>query len=75
MQRYQVLSDARARVRQFQRPFAKYQKWSDIARPTLQAKVEALHRACQAFATTEIESLTAELNFDFRGLDARCSLD
>jgi hypothetical protein len=34
-------------------------------RPSIQNKVEVLYRACQDFATDEIEKLTSEVVFDF----------
>lgn len=62
------LRQAANRIQEFRLPFARFIEWSGNARPTIQTQVEALYRSCQAFATSQIEKLTYELNFDFSGL-------
>lgn len=61
----QSLAHSKERIRQFQQPYERFVLWAKNARPTIQKKVELLYRACQTFATNEIEKLTAEINFDF----------
>jgi len=68
-ERHAMLQAAQVRIHQFRGPFLKYTKWSFAVRNSIRAKVETLYRSCQAFATTEIQSLTSELNFDFTSLD------
>ncbi len=68
-QRKEMLLGAQARIQEFRQPFAKYIAWSDHARSAIQSRVEGLYRACQAFATNEIEKLTSELTFDFAALE------
>lgn len=62
------LAQAQARIQKFRLPFSKYIEWSSVTRSAVQAQVEGLYRACQKFATIQIESLTSELNFDFSTL-------
>jgi hypothetical protein len=64
-----MLLRSHQRIQDFRIPFTKYINWSDHARSAIQSKVEILYRACQAFATTEIEKLTSELTFDFALLE------
>lgn len=66
--RIQMLGQVRERIRQFQLPYNLFITWSANVRPSIQNKVEALYRACQDFATGEIEKLTSELVFDFTSL-------
>lgn len=63
-----MLQNARTRIQQFRLPFAKYIIWSDSTHSPIQTRVEVLYRACQIFATSEIDKLTSELNFDFSSL-------
>ncbi len=63
--RGQMLSQVRARIRNFQEPYKSFITWSINVRPSILNKVEALYRACQYFATDEIEKLTSEVVFDF----------
>lgn len=69
MQRRQMLQDSRVRIQHFREPFARYINWSALARSAIHSKVEGLYRACQTFATSEIEKLTSELSFDFGSLE------
>jgi hypothetical protein len=55
----------------FQEPYIRFVAWSAQARPSIQSKVETLYRACQLFATVEIEKLTSEIDFDFTMLATR----
>jgi hypothetical protein len=64
-----MLLGAQGRIQEFRQPFSKYIAWSDHARSAIQSRVEGLYRACQAFATNEIEKLTSELTFDFAALE------
>lgn len=66
--RQTALTRAISRIREFRKPFGRFIEWSEAARPSIQSRVEGLYRSCQAFATTEIEKLTAELVFDFASL-------
>ncbi|MCX6838744.1 MAG: hypothetical protein NTX35_13175 [Verrucomicrobia bacterium] len=68
-QRKEMLLGSQARIQDFRKPFTKYIAWSDHARSAIQSKVEGLYRACQAFATNEIDKLTSELTFDFATLE------
>ncbi|HWB03100.1 MAG TPA: hypothetical protein VG796_08765 [Verrucomicrobiales bacterium] len=70
-ERTQRLKEAMDRIRAFQMPFLPFIEWSSMTRPAIQDKVEALYRACQEFATMEIEKLTSELGFDFEALRPR----
>lgn len=56
------------RIHQFRKSFTRFIRWSEQTRPAIQHKVEALYRTCQDFATSEIDKLTSELNFDFSDL-------
>lgn len=56
------------RIHHFRKSFARFIRWSEQTRPAIQHKVEALYRTCQDFATSEIDKLTSELNFDFSDL-------
>jgi hypothetical protein len=67
-QRRLALTEAQERIRLFRAPYIRFIAWSANSRPAIQQKVEALYRACQDFATTEIEKLTSGLQFDFTGL-------
>lgn len=60
-----ALGVARDRILLFQEPYIRFVAWSAQARPSIQNKVETLYRACQLFATVEIEKLTSEIDFDF----------
>ncbi|MEY4569984.1 MAG: hypothetical protein RLZZ398_1423 [Verrucomicrobiota bacterium] len=64
--RIQLLSQVRERIRQFQEPYNLFITWSINVRPSIQNKAEVLYRACQDFATDEIEKLTSEVVFDFK---------
>jgi hypothetical protein len=66
--RVQHLNHAADRIRRFRLPFARFIEWSEYARPAIQNRVEGLYRSCQQFATTQIDTLTSELNFDFATL-------
>lgn len=68
-QRRELLLRSQVRIQDFRQPFAKYITWSDHARGAIQSRVESLYRACQTFATNEIEQLTSQLNFDFADLE------
>lgn len=59
------LGAAKERILRFQQPYDRFIVWTGGACPSIQKKVETLYRACQDFATNEIETLTAELKFDF----------
>ena len=63
-----MLSQAVAQIQEFKTPFARFINWSDLTRPSIQKHIERLYRSCQEFATTEIEKLTSELDFDFATL-------
>lgn len=63
-----ALSRASDRIRLFRKPFARFIEWSEVARPSIQSRVEGLYRSCQDFATSQIEKLSAELVFDFASL-------
>ncbi|MBL9185355.1 MAG: HNH endonuclease [Verrucomicrobiaceae bacterium] len=67
-QKRHFLAESVKRVVKFRKGFARFIKWSDDARPAIQHRVEALYRTCQDFATSEIDKLTSELNFDFSDL-------
>ena len=56
------------RIRDFLVPYSHFVRWAEETRPAVQSRVEALYRSCQVFASSEIETLTAELNFDFHSL-------
>ena len=62
------LQERASRVREFLVPYSHFVRWAEVTRPAVQSRVEALYRSCQFFATTEIEKLTSELNFDFQSL-------
>lgn len=64
------LMKAADRIRHFRDPFARFIRWSDETRPSVQSRVEFLYRSCQVFATTEIEKLTSEIAFDFGRLSS-----
>ena len=64
--RFQLLMQSKVNLQQFREPYARFIAWSSNAQPLIQKNVEVLYRACQKFATNEIEKLTSELNFDFR---------
>lgn len=66
--RSESLLHSHDRIQAFRQPFGKYIIWSEHARAAIQSRVESLYRACQAFATTEIEKLTSQLSFDFTAL-------
>ena len=68
-QRRESLLHSQVRIHKFRQPFVKYITWSDHARGAIQSRVESLYRACQTFATNEIEKLTSQLNFDFTALE------
>jgi 5-methylcytosine-specific restriction endonuclease McrA len=63
--RVRMLDHQRERIRHFQEPYNLFITWSESVRPSIQNKVEVLYRACQDFATDEIEKLSSELVFDF----------
>jgi hypothetical protein len=63
-----TLHAASDRIRLFRKSFGRFVSWSELARPAIQHRVEGLYRACQDFATGEIDKLTSELNFDFSAL-------
>jgi hypothetical protein len=63
-----ALGETKARIRRFQQPYDRFITWSANSRLTIQSNVEVLYRACQDFATNEIEKLTSELKFDFSKL-------
>jgi len=63
-----ALHQAASRIRQFRKSFVRFVRWSEQAHPAIQHRVEGLYRACQVFATVEIDKLTSELNFDFSAL-------
>lgn len=69
-ERTEMLTLARARIQEFRLPFASYTEWSRVTKDAIQSRVEALYRACQNFATSQIDALTSELNFDFSTLGA-----
>ncbi|MES2735865.1 MAG: hypothetical protein V4672_06070 [Verrucomicrobiota bacterium] len=56
------------RIHDFRLPFADFIQWSETVRPAVQKLTESLYRSCQNFATTQIDQLTAELDFDFSAL-------
>lgn len=64
-----LTAEAKERVRSFQKPYGQFVAWSGQARSAIRLKVEILYRDCQNFATSEIEKLTAEIKFDFSGLE------
>lgn len=64
----QMLRGAAMRIQTFRIPYRRFTTWSEVARPAIQTRIEVLYRACQNFASTEIEKLTAELDFNFDGL-------
>lgn len=66
----QLLGQAKERIHQFQRPYSPFIVWSATVRPSIQQKVESLYRACQDFATDEIEKLTSQVEFDFTSLSS-----
>lgn len=68
--RAQSLLQSADRIRKFRTAFRRFVQWSDRNRPAIQSRVEGLYRLCQEFATTEIDKLTSELNFDFSSLKA-----
>lgn len=63
-----MLGQVKERILGFQEPYNLFITWSAHVRPSIQSKVEVLYRACQDFATVEIEKLTSELVFDFTSL-------
>lgn len=65
--RITALIRARRRVAEFQAPFSYFVHWSFCARSVLRDKTETLYRACQRFATDEIERLVSEVKLDFEG--------
>lgn len=69
--RNQSLRQAADRIREFRNSFIRFVQWSEQARPAIQNRVEGLYRSCQDFATSEIDKLTSELNFDFTSLKVR----
>lgn len=62
------LVEVTARIEEFRRPYARFIEWTETNRLAVQIRVESLYRSCQHFATSEIEKLTSELNFDFQAL-------
>lgn len=62
------LAAAKERIRRFRIPYQTFIAWNAKHRPIIQAKVEALYRECQAFATRGMEELTADTSLDFTGL-------
>ena len=62
------LVEITARIEEFRRPYARFIEWTEANRLAVQTRVESLYRSCQYFATSEIEKLTSELNFDFQAL-------
>lgn len=64
-QRTAHLQKVRARILSFRQPFARFLLWSDGDPLHVRAKLESLYRSCQSFATSEIDRLITELNFDF----------
>jgi len=62
------LKETISRIRKFQSPFVGFILWADAARPTIQRLAEDMYRTCQDFATSEIQRLSAQLNFDFTSL-------
>jgi hypothetical protein len=69
------LSASRAKILLFQKPYKRFIFWSENTKPLIQKKVEALYRACQHFATNEIDKLTSDINFDFTVFSSRMSED
>lgn len=63
--RGQSLAAAKDRIHRFREPYQSFIIWSASSRASIQQKVEILYRACQEFATTEIDKLTSGLQFDF----------
>ena len=70
VQRADHLSQAIGRIQEFRQPFVKYVSWSELAREAIRLRAEGLYRACQTFATDEIEKLTSQLDVDFGVLRA-----
>jgi hypothetical protein len=50
-------------------PYGHFVAWAAQARSSIRMKIETLYRDCQNFATSEIEKLTSELNFDLSSLE------
>ena len=66
--RTKQLVEVIARIDGFRKPYARFIEWTEVNRAAVQTRVESLYRSCQHFATSEIEKLTSELNFDFQAL-------
>jgi len=66
--RRNALKETISRIQRFRMPFNRFIRWADEAKPAIQKLTETLYRSCQDFATSQIERLTSELDFDFASL-------
>jgi hypothetical protein len=66
--RMEMLRESRERIAAFQVPYKNFTDWADCNRSIIREQVESLYRLCQNFASTAIERLTAEIDFDFSSL-------
>lgn len=66
--RKKSLKDGADQIQTFQGGYLRFTRWSNETRSAIQNRVETLYRTGQEFATTEIETLSSELNFDFTTL-------
>ena len=62
------LVEVTEQIQKFRTPYVRFIEWTDANRLAVQTRVEFLYRSCQHFATSEIEKLTSELDFDFKAL-------